>query len=104
MKFYPTKRGRKMFSRAEGGGGSTKSFEVVLTWELEVLAIVMGGGGAKGYHPLKGGGGAQKVLPCLEGGGRKKFYPVLRGVEQKKGGGKSFGRAEWGGGTQQVLR
>ena len=32
--------------------GGTKCFEVVLTWELEVLAIVMGGG-AKGFHPLR---------------------------------------------------
>ena len=30
------------FSHAEGGGG--KRFEVVLTRELEVLAILMGGG------------------------------------------------------------
>ena len=36
--------------------GGTTSFEVVLTWELEVLAIVMGG--TKSFHPLKGGGGA----------------------------------------------
>ena len=33
------------FSHAEGWG--TKSFEVVLTWELEILAIVMGGGAQK---------------------------------------------------------
>ena len=26
------------------GGGGTTSFELVLTWELEVLAIVMGEG------------------------------------------------------------
>ena len=26
------------------GGGGTTSFEVGLTWDLEVLAIVMGGG------------------------------------------------------------
>ena len=38
--------------------GGTKSFEVLLIWELEVLANLMAGGG---------GGGAQKVLPCLEG-------------------------------------
>ena len=31
-----------LFSHAEGWG--TKSFEVVLTWELEILAIVIGGG------------------------------------------------------------
>ena len=29
------------------GGWGTTSFEVVLTWELEVLAIVMGGGSQK---------------------------------------------------------
>ena len=29
------------------GGGGTTSYEVVLTWELEVLAIVMGGGRKK---------------------------------------------------------
>ena len=44
----------------------TKSFEVVLTRELEVLAIVMGG--TISFHPLQGGGG-----------GRKRFYPVLGG-------------------------
>ena len=51
------KRGgaEKSFSRAEeegGRGGGTKSFEVVLTWELEVLAIVMGGGGAQKVSTL----------------------------------------------------
>ena len=51
-----------------------------LSLKLEVLAIVMGGGGgAKSFHPLKGG--AQKVVPCLEGGGGKKFrtryFPIL---------------------------
>ena len=34
----------------KSGGGRTKNFEVVLTQELEVLAIVMGGGGAKSFH------------------------------------------------------
>ena len=48
VKFYPSeKRGGAEFFLAmlkwEGGGGTT-SFEVVLTWELEVLAIVMGVG------------------------------------------------------------
>ena len=43
-------------------GGGTKSFEVVLTLELEVLAIVIGGGGS--FHRLKGG--VQQVLPRLE--------------------------------------
>ena len=41
------------FSRAEGGGGgSTKSCEVVLTWELEILAIVIRGGGAQKVSTL----------------------------------------------------
>ena len=48
--------GGKSLSHAEGGGdtkrGGTKSFEVVLIRELEVLAIVMGG--AKRFHLLKG--------------------------------------------------
>ena len=56
-------------SHAEGGG-STTSFEVILTRELEFLAILKkaqtvsilsgGGGGA-------GGGGTK--IPCLRGGG-----------------------------------
>ena len=59
MKFYPYKKGaRKSFSHAEGEGGTT-SFEVIITRELEVLAIVMGG--TKSFQPLKGR--AQKVLP-----------------------------------------
>ena len=60
MKFYPYKKGGgggTSFSRAEGGRGGTQSFGVVLTWELEVLAIVMGVG-SKRFRPLKGGGGA----------------------------------------------
>ena len=61
------KRGdRKSFSIAEGGGGH--SFWVVLTQQLEVLAILIeGGGGAETFHSLKGGG-ARKVLPCLDWG------------------------------------
>ena len=56
MKFYPYKRvgggeQKKSFSCAEGVGG-TKSFEVVLTWELEFLAIEMVGG-AKSFHLLR---------------------------------------------------
>ena len=35
------------------GGWGTKSFEVVLTWELEVLAIVIGEGGRKKFPPFK---------------------------------------------------
>ena len=60
--------------------GDTKSFEVLIIWELEVLAIQLGG--TTSFHPLKRGR-AGKVLPCLEGGGggRKKFwihnFPIL---------------------------
>ena len=61
-------------TKEKGGGnvlamlkGGTTCFEIVLTWECEVLAIVMGG---HTMFPLfKSGGG---------GAGRTKFYPVLR--------------------------
>ena len=67
-----------------GGGGGTTSFEVVITkfflvliQKLEVLAILMGGGGvAKSFHPLKGG--TRTVFPCLEReGGTKSFRPGI---------------------------
>ena len=60
VKFYPCNKGGgagKSFSHAEGGGGTT-SFEVILPKELEVLAIVIGGGCAKKCPPFKRGGGA----------------------------------------------
>ena len=44
------RRAEKVLAMLKWGRGTT-SFEVVLTWELEVLAIVMGGGGAKGLGP-----------------------------------------------------
>ena len=77
MKFYPyEKGGGGSFSHAEGGG--IKSFEVVLTRELEVLAIVLGG--AKMFPPFKRGGGRKHFYPVLKGG-RKKFqtqhFPIL---------------------------
>ena len=34
----------KVLAMLKGGGGRTTSFEVVLTWELVVLAIVLEGG------------------------------------------------------------
>ena len=40
MRFYPYKKGGEV---AMLKGGGHKSFEVVLTWELEVLAIGVGG-------------------------------------------------------------
>ena len=58
-----------------GGGGGTTSFGVVLTWELEVLAILkristltkMGGeGGHKQLYPvLRGEGGTKKSEPAM---------------------------------------
>ena len=71
--------------------GGTNSFEVVLTWDLEVLAIVMvvvgGGGGAGGrkkfplFQRKGGGGGAQNVSDP-----RFSHFPVLQvSVFRKKG-------------------
>ena len=73
----PTKRGaEKVLAMLKEVGAS---FGVVLTRDLEVLAIVMGCG-----HKKCLGGGAQKVLPCLEGGGgggctkfRTRDFPIL---------------------------
>ena len=73
-----TKKGGagKGLSHAEegGGGGGGTSFEVVLTWELEVLAIL--NGGTTSFHPLKGGWGAIRFTLSRwgreGGGGRKK--------------------------------
>ena len=49
-------------------------FWVVLTQELEALAIMKwGGGGLKKFPPFKIGG-THKVLPCLEGGGARQIY------------------------------
>ena len=48
----------------------TTSFEVVLTWKLEVLAILKGG--TKCFHLLKRKGGRA----------HKTFYPALTGQEE----------------------
>ena len=53
-KVLPLQKGggaEKAFAMLKGGGATT-SFEVVLTRELEVLAIVMGGGGAQQVSTL----------------------------------------------------
>ena len=46
MKFYPYEKGgggaEQVLAMLKGGWGGTTSFEVVLTQEFEVLAIVMG--------------------------------------------------------------
>ena len=39
-----------------GGWGAHNNLWDILTWELEVIAILNGGGGAKSFHPLKGEG------------------------------------------------
>ena len=51
--------------RMGGGGGGTKGFEVVLTQELEVLAILKGR--RKKFPPLKRGGGHKRICPVLKG-------------------------------------
>ena len=69
VNFYPyEKEGRKK-GHAEGG---TKCFRVVLTQDLEVLAILKAGV-QKTFHLLKRGGG---------GGGGERFYIVLTGVRK----------------------
>ena len=51
-----------VLSRPPGrGGGAQTGFEILLTQELEVLAIVMAGGRKKCYPVFRGGGGAQNV-------------------------------------------
>ena len=68
------------------GGGGTHSFEVALTWGLEVLAILMGWGMcvcvcAKSFHSLKGEGGAQSCILAWGWGRKNKFrirdFPIL---------------------------
>ena len=70
----------KGFSNAQEGG--TKSFGLVLTRELELLAILK----VRHYKfpPFKsvwGGGRREKGLPCLWGGGAQKVlnprFPML---------------------------
>ena len=52
-----------------------------LSLKLEVLAIVMGGGGCKEFPPFKRGGGHKKLYPVLKRGGGNKFrtrdFPIL---------------------------
>ena len=69
VNFTPPKRGgaKKVLAMLKG---DTKCFEVVLTRDLEVLAIVMGGG--KMFSPFKRG--SAQVLPCLDA---KKVFPML---------------------------
>ena len=80
------KEGRAKSVLAIWNGGRGR-FEVVLTQELDVSAILKGGGGANKIHPFKRG--ARIVLPCVfflggggEGGGHNKFQardvPILQ--------------------------
>ena len=64
------KGGGGSFSHAEGGWGVTKSFGVVLTQEIEVLAILKVGG--KKFSPYKV---VVKGFNCLEGGVQKVSVP-----------------------------
>ena len=57
------------------GVWGTKSFEVVLTRELKVVAILMGGGGGgRKKCPCLKQEGVREVLPCLEG---QSFGPTI---------------------------
>ena len=68
MDYKPVGGGGVKFYRYEKGGGGvggTAGFGVVLTQELEVLAIVEGL--VINFHPIKRG--ARKFYPVLGGGG-----------------------------------
>ena len=67
VKFYPYEKGGGGTKNVSGGEGA-QSFEVVFTWELEVLAILKGD--RKNFPLFKRG--VQKVVSCLEGGGAQK--------------------------------
>ena len=73
VRFYPLQKEgvtENVLAVLKGGGG-TKGFEVVLISELELLAIVMGGGERKKFPPLiKRRGGGQKFYPVLMGGAK----------------------------------
>ena len=69
MKFYLYKKGSvKCLSHTEGG---THIFEVVLTQELDVVAILKGG--RTKFPPFKGEG-YNKFYLVLRVGGRKQFW------------------------------
>ena len=56
-------RGAKRVLAMLNGEGDTNSFGEVLTWELEVLAVLKGvGGGRKSFRPLKVGVGKSFTL------------------------------------------
>ena len=62
-----------------GGGKDTKSFRIVLTRDLEVLAILIGG--RKKFPPFKRRReGGEKFDPVLtgDGGGQKVFFCIYR--------------------------
>ena len=61
--------GKSLSHAEEGGGGWTKCVGVVLTWELEVLAILKGGVRSQSFDPLKGGGVNSFTLSCGARGG-----------------------------------
>ena len=64
--FTPMKRvGGRSLSYPEGGGGGAQSFGVVFMWQLEIIAILNGGGGGNKFPLFKGGGGHNKFYPVL---------------------------------------
>ena len=74
----PPLKGRS-FAGREGG---RKRYEVGLTWELKVLAILKGGGGTKSFHSLNvcvGGGANSFTVSSLagDGGSCKKLGPTI---------------------------
>ena len=78
VKFYPYKKrgeAEKVLAMLKVGRG-TNGLGVVLTRELEVLAILVVQKKLQKYLPCLEGG-RQKVLSCLSGGGVKRFGPVI---------------------------
>ena len=69
--FTPRKRGWG------GGGQHKKSFGVVFTWYLKVLAILKRWEDTKSFHSLKEGGGGEKCFTLSRGGRRGGDFPIL---------------------------
>ena len=66
------REGNRSFTPTKKGG--RKCFEIVLMWELEVLAILMGGGGRLKFPPLRG---CKQFYPVSREGGAKRFGPAI---------------------------
>ena len=76
MKFYPYKMGRGGAGKASAMlKGGAKRFEVFLSWELEVLAILKGG--HTKFPPFKRGGGSKGITVLR--GSTNSFEPAISG-------------------------